>query len=548
MRSPTIALLWEIARRRKGLLWTIVALAVAGSLVELAGHAGPSNDGRSPLTVLLGMNSFLALLGVFNYTESGDRTFGRFPSRLFTLPVSSLRLVAVPMVAGIVAIDLLYLVWQGRFDSSGTTSPLFIAVLLAASMVFYQAALWTLAWLGTLRLVVLGVLAAVVIAIGFLPSWPGDPSSPWHSETALGLFVASAAAVAFLAAWWHVARTRAGGGARLRRRALPSNERAAASPRVHARPFPTPASAQLWFEWRSSGTPLPLVVGGLLLVAILPASWLMRDDAGRTFMLLLATLATPVMLAIPIGIAFSKPSFWSNELSVPAFVAVRPLSAQELVTIKVKVAALSAAAAWLLVLAFLAVWLPSWANLDSLSVLASQWWAFHGRSALAVYAMAALIVSAGALLTWRFLVTPLWNGLSGGRRLYVWSAMSPLSIAIAGTLLVTYQLPAWLLEDPANMLPFVWGAALAVASKYWLAAYAWRGAAPRWVRQYFVAWCVGTLAFVALALALWSVLHIYLSVDVHRLQSLLVLGALLAMPAARLGLAPGRLAANRHGA
>ena len=49
-------------------------------------------------------------------------------------------------------------------------------------------------------------------------------------------------------------------------------------------------------------------------------------------------LAAPVVLAVPVGIAFSKPTFWSEDLAVPSFVAVRPLSSEDLVATKVKVA------------------------------------------------------------------------------------------------------------------------------------------------------------------------------------------------------------------
>ena len=86
--------------------------------------------------------------------------------------------------------------------------------------------------------------------------------------------------------------------------------------------------------------------------------------------LLLGALATPIVLAVPVGMAFCKPTFWSEDLAVPAFVAVRPLSAEDLVAIKLKVAAVSAVLSWLCVLVFLAVWLSSWANLDSVSQFA----------------------------------------------------------------------------------------------------------------------------------------------------------------------------------
>ena len=82
-------------------------------------------------------------------------------------------------------------------------------------------------------------------------------------------------------------------------------------------------------------------------------SWLVRSNSEDSFRLLLAALAAPVVLAVPVGIAFSKPTFWSEDLGVPAFVAVRPLSSEDFVAIKVKVAAASAALTWLVVLVFL---------------------------------------------------------------------------------------------------------------------------------------------------------------------------------------------------
>jgi hypothetical protein len=181
-----------------------------------------------------------------------------------------------------------------------------------------------------------------------------------------------------------------------------------------------------------------------------------------------------------------------------------------------------------------------------LSRVAIQWWAFHGRSEIAVYGIAALIVIAGVLLTWRFLLTNLWTGLSGNRRLYNWSGILLAVIVIASIGFDAQRLPEWVLEDPARMRPFVWAAALAVVAKCWFAVYSWREIEPRLLRMYLLAWCVGTLALVALALGFWNVLRIYLPVDVHRLQGLLVLGAVLAMPLGRIGLAATYLTANRH--
>jgi hypothetical protein len=53
---------------------------------------------------------------------------------------------------------------------------------------------------------------------------------------------------------------------------------------------------------------LPLLVAGVLLVVNVPLSCLVRHDPGDTMRLLLGSLATPILLAIPAGMAFSRPT------------------------------------------------------------------------------------------------------------------------------------------------------------------------------------------------------------------------------------------------
>src|SRR5262245_15202833 len=108
MRSATTALLWEIWSRHRAVVAAIAGLTIAGRLLH-----------SSPLVDLLAMFSFLLLFGIFN---------GSFPRRLFTLPVSSLRLVAVPVLTGVVSVELLYLAWMGPLSRSGSASRPFVAV------------------------------------------------------------------------------------------------------------------------------------------------------------------------------------------------------------------------------------------------------------------------------------------------------------------------------------------------------------------------------------------------------------------------------------
>jgi hypothetical protein len=390
-----------------------------------------------------------------------------------------------------------------------------------------------------------GAIAVAMYSIGLLPSWAPSPPPPWRSEATIGTVVAVLAVVVFLLAWRHIIRLRCGGGERTAHRFEPLIASAALLPRRRT-PFASPAAAQFWFEWRCSGFVLPVLLGGVLVAVIAPFSWFARDDASGSLRLLLGTLATPIILAIPVGMAFARPTFWSEDLSVPAFVAIRPLTDEQIVAIKMKVAAVSVAMTWLLVVCFVGLWLSVWGNVDALSQLAIQWWAFHEHSVFSVYGTLALILIAGAVLTWRFLVIRLWSGLSGSRPLFMASVMSVVLVVIAGLVFSAARLPGWVLGDPARMAGVVWLMSLAVAAKYWFAAYSWRRLSAQHLRQYLLVWGVATTALLTLAMLLWGVVRIYVALDIYRFQGLLLLVALLAVPLGRVGLAPSCLARNRH--
>jgi hypothetical protein len=544
MRSPTLALLWEIWRRNRIAVAVIAAATAAGRLLD---YAEQPTDDPSPVIALLSMVSFLFLFGIFSHTEpSGTRGIGSFPRRLFTLPVSSLRLAALPVITGIASVVLLYLLWLGPLSRGGSSSTPFVLVLLGASMVCFQAVFWTLERVGPLRLMVAGAVVVAVYAVGLLPSWPPSPPPPWRSEAAVAAFVAALAVAVFLLAWRHIVRLRCGGGGR---GAYQLGQLIASTadllPR-HQTPFASPLSAHFWFEWRCSGLVLPVLVCGVLVAVIAPFSWFARNDAAGSLRLLLGALATPIMLAIPVGMASARPMFWSEDLSVPAFVAIRPLSDEQIVAIKMKVAAASAAISWLLVVCFAGVWLTLWANVDAVRQLAIEWRAFHERPVLSVYLTVALILFAGAILTWRFLVSRLWSGLSGSRPLFMASVMSPVVAVIAGMVFAVDRLPGWVLDDPARVTGVVRILSVAVVAKFLLAACSWRRRSARHLVQYMLVWSAATLCLLTVMMLLWGVVRVYVALDIYPIQGLMILVALLAVPLGRVGLAPSRLARNRH--
>lgn len=197
----------------------------------------------------------------------------------------------------------MYLAWVKLvLARDEVTRPEWFAVLIGAYMVFYQTILWSLSGLRSLRMVVLGLIAIILIGVGLLPSFPREALSPWLSENFLIAQVAGLALIAFLAAWMVVARQRCGGGRGRHRLKALIGRIADVLPRRY-RCFGSPAGAQFWFEWRRSGLLLPLCIGALLLLVIGPLSWHMRNEADSTLRILAATLAMPMFLALPVGMS-----------------------------------------------------------------------------------------------------------------------------------------------------------------------------------------------------------------------------------------------------
>jgi hypothetical protein len=540
IRAPLIALLWEISLRNRRWIWSLIGTFLFGWVFNFVVQA-------DALNVTLTFASLLIVFAIFNYTEyDARRDRAGFPDRLFTLPVSTLLLVAAPVGLGVVAVEVVYLAWV-KLVAAEVAKPALAALLLGAFMVLYQSTLWIFARFGALRMVVLGLVGVGLIVVNVLSSFPEGSLSPWLSENILSAATAAFGLAGFFAAWTYVARQRSGGAAR---RALVNTaieHITDALPRRTMR-FRSPGAAQFWFEWRGYGFLFPLCIAGLLFLVIAPLSWLLRNDADSTLRILTVTLSTPVLLALPFGKGFSKPDFWSTDLSLPDFVAVRPLASGEIVIIKLKVAALSAAVSWFLVLGFLSIWLPLWANHDG---LIPTWTFVRNLSENSIsrqYAFGALPILAGMFITWRFLVSGMWIGLSGNRKFFAASAapfaLVPALAVIGFIMLLRNQSRLVWVADNLDWLLACFG--LAVILKFWLWAFSWRDIRPESVRQYFFFWVGSTLFVIGMATFLWRGLQPHLPPNAYGFGLLLILIALLVIPLARIGLAPSALVRNRH--
>lgn len=564
---PTAALFWEISRRRRGPVYIVIGMMLAGLALKWALNTRVVlEDSWKHLFVnssgMLMAGSVIFVLAIFNFTESSpEKDWTGFPYRLFVLPLPTLFLVALPLISGITVMSLVCGYWL-RIVLTPTDAPEagWMTLLLVAFMTLFQTVLWCLAGFRLGRMLVLGLAGPVFVIVGFLP-WQQVWATDWFSERTLSLLLVSLVLVLFVCSWYCVARQRCGGGRQ-------GNWFRAAIEWIldflprRKRPFTSPAGAQFWFEWRRSGIVLPLCVAGMLLFFIRPLSLRCQNDGPLSLQLLCWTIATPVILAAIIGKGFSKPDLWATELSLPTFNMVRPISSGEIVVVRMKVAALSTAISWALVIAFLCFWLPGWADLNSLNAIRIGFWMASGHSAIGEKLIAGLTVVAGILATWKYLVNGLWSGLSGNWNVFLALPFAYALFTILGFVALAIMLNhddavrAWFVADPDK--PLAWFealAAMALIAKFVLAARVWRDVSPRRVRRYLVFWLCSTGCLLALAILVWAhglfdlvLIDIFnfLPWDAQRLLGLMILLALLFMPLARIGLAPRALAKNRH--
>jgi len=551
MNSPIATLTWEIWRKGRRFAWFALGSLALCSLLNLIVldklHASVEELGIfSNLFGFLMVWSFLFLMGIFNYTESNStRDWNGFPYRLFVLPVRTWQFVALPMLLGVASVELFYFAWVKLvWTHHPIAMPEWFAVVLGAYMIFYQTTLWSMAGFRLMRVVVLAVGGVSSILVASLPFLGRGDVSPWFSERRLIALVSGMALLAVIIALTAVSKQRCGGGHRKNWIITLLSAIGDALPRRTA-DFSSASAAQFWFEWRRAGFLLP-VFTGLFFLSAGPASWFLRADANFTLKMLCWTLALPLALSLAIGRGFIKPEFWSLNLSMPSFLAVKPIPAGEFIIAKMKVAAVSVILSWLLVVAFIAAWLSGWANTKELQFQLFMFRQLYPHAWLAILALSLCGLLA---LSWRFMVNGFWVGLSGKRSRYIMSnavgVLVPVILLLACAIwhdAVDVEIK-YHPEKVKSIMPklFGWFLALALIAKVWLAVFSWKNVNDRRARQYLLLWVGTTICFVGLAVLAW------LPMDPYRFGHLFVLAALLLVPLGRLGLAPMALAGNRHG-
>ena len=251
MRSPALALAWSVWRRyRWGLaacaaVWLV--LAALGLLLP-RGVWAPATAGNEAITpvgvVVVGafVPTIVFVFYVFSWVHGEAWLEARetgFPTRTFTLPVSTATLVAWPMLQGTAAVAITWVAWcVAVLRPAGLDAALVWPALLAAALLAWlQALAWQPFPLRFLRII---AAAPVLAAVGVGPIFALDLGTP--PAVAAGVLAALLPA-AYGVAVWGVARRaaatyRRGPG----RRGLWGLPRGGPT----APPFSSPLQAQTW--------------------------------------------------------------------------------------------------------------------------------------------------------------------------------------------------------------------------------------------------------------------------------------------------------------
>jgi hypothetical protein len=542
MRSPAAAIAWEFRRRHR---WGAIAVAVymlvmaAFKLLVLGGHRVELDDQRLAIVVIVPITAtFMYVLAVFSFGLAGDLAARQsmYPARMFTLPVTTAALTGWPMLYGSAAMAILWLatrlfaVWP-----PGETVPVLWPALLAVSLLAWtQALTWMPYALPGLRVIVTvlwlqAINAIVLVALHFKA----------HEPVMLAI-LAPHVPLAYVVARSAVARARRGDVPDWRGAFAWFASMTAGLGKRRA-PFPSPARAQAWFEWRRHGRSLPALVG-VLLPFELGLLFVFPDTPALVFETLFGVLITPPFMAGFVAATLSTSNPDARDSSgVTPFIATRPVTSAALIAAKLKVTIWSTLAAWLLVLAAI----PLALQFSGTSPLVIER-ARHVRDVVGTSrAIVVVLLGFSGLIvwTWRRLVQNLYIGLTGRDWLIKGSVFFTLSLlSVAGPIL------NWIGGD-RRVQAALWDAfpsILAVLVFVKMTGAVW--VAVRLYRSRLLSddvlvagaacWCLVVLALHALLV--WLVDTPFFP------HYILALVAILAVPLARVSVAPLALAWNRH--
>lgn len=541
MRTPAAAIAWEFGQcHRWGLIALLAAfLTLGGIRIAVLTAQAPLELDDVTLALLIPVplsGAFFYLLAVFTFGMSGDLAAreSMYPSRKFTLPVSSASLAGWPMLYGCASMALLWFAIRitGTFPPDFEVPRYWPALFATSLLAWAQALTWMPYALRGMRIV---VMIALLVSIDVVVITALENKA---SESTMFLLLAPLVPLAYVASVLAVSRARRGDVPhwRVLERFAPAFRPAAAH-----REFISAARAQLWFEWLQYGRTLPILVGIVLPVG-LSLLFLFRETPVIVVEIVVASLLLPPFLAIFVAATAGKSSSNASEsYGITPFIAIRPVADRSLIVAKWQAALLSTLATWIIVavvVPFGLIW--SDATEPIINIVGNVDDAL-GRPRAIILGLLMLAGLVGS--TWKQLVQGLYITMSGRD----WAVKG---IAFATLVLVTFGFLAlgWILDSRYRIVvawsAIPWLMMALVAVKLLLAMQVMQRGAARGLftrTQLVFAAIVWDLS----VLVVYGVLALILP-DILIRRYFLLLVAMLVVPFVRLAAAPLAVARNRH--
>jgi len=551
-RTPTGAMIWEIWGRHKvSFLWQGVALAASAFFVYWKTHGASESFGD-----LLGVASLCCFLGAylhlmvcFGYMEFDARRVQLgFPGRLLLKPVSTGRLVLVPMVFGGAVVVTIFALWTGlvlpHLSAIRLSNLLWVSTVLLSLFWWLQALEWSLPLL-KVRSVVLLMVVVIHFLMLLLPGLVMTFAPVWTSQSGWLWGVLYALLMSALPVAWM--------GLKLMRQGRwegPSRISMLWSclPTVRARGtrkrFGSAFRAQFWLEWRRQGLVLPGVWGGIALlvfpVLLTGFKWVGVDTPPPEAILVIM-LVLPLALSVVWGFALAKFDLFHSMSELPVYIAVRPMTNGGFVMAKLVMALAASALTWLLTVAAACLCLATvgTGTLFSKAGLVTPF----GPVAYMTGCVPVLLLL--VIWTWKNLVVGIGAGLTGRSwiiRLFpVWRftlLLGLFALVVAARTYVNFR--ETLLHWLTGILIMCLAAKIAVS----IAAFIW-GLRRNAITARAISWIVGGWSVCGLFVAGYAD-HVCSAINQPGLRTWVALGGFLVLPLADLAIAPLALAWNRH--
>jgi hypothetical protein len=280
---------------------------VVGYAVAAAVGPGPNPETFASLGSMWFVMALCYLIVVSSYgaevrLETPD---SGFPPRFFLLPVRTSVLVGWPMLQGVLAAVLAWVIWDHCvLRPCGIETPFWWGAMLAAVVATTQALMWVPFGLAWVRLpVAIVVLTALIRAPAILALADERFANPETVGTTLTALAAGLIPVVFLLARAGVGRARRGDSPDWLRGL--GSVRRPGEPGEPLPPFASALRAQVWYEWRLRGRGFPLLVLFALAVLMAWGVFLEQNKSLRTEYSA-ALLFTPVPIAAFCGSPFAR--------------------------------------------------------------------------------------------------------------------------------------------------------------------------------------------------------------------------------------------------